>query len=555
MAEVTGAQLTIEALKREGIDTVYVLPGDPVGNIVNNAAAMGLRVISVRHEQVGTMAAQAQSYFTRTCGVFIAASGPAHTNTITGMANAWANCWPVLVIAGSSENRRRNMGDFQEAPQVESSAPFCKWAYMVESTSRIPISINTAVRYAMSGRPGAVYIDLPAEIITAPVEMEDMYFPPPVGDPPRALGDPRLVEQALRALEQAERPLLIIGKGAAWSRAEDELRTFVDRVQIPFLTSPMGAGMVSPDHPMCVSAARGQALKGADVVMLLGARFNWIFHFGLPPRFSRGVKVVQIDVCPEEIGRNIPATVGIVGDAKMVLGQLNEAWNDHPVTHGETDWIRSLREYAAKNAATIQPMLDSDAEPMGYYRILREVRDYISKETIVVADGANTMDISRQVVNTFYPRHRIDAGVYGCVGTGVPFSIAAKVCFPDKPVICLNGDWAFGFNGMDIETACRFKLPIVYMIYQNGNIDKWVRTWVDRAENPNDFVPAIRYEKMMEAFGGHGEYVTRPSEIRPALERSFNSGKASLINVVMNPGAGRRPQEFGWLDRQGRMRY
>src|SRR6266545_2477628 len=165
MAEVTGAQLTIEALKREGIDTVYVLPGDPVGSIVNNAAAMGLRVISVRHEQVGTMAAQAHSYFTRTCGVTIAASGPAHTNTITGMANAWANCWPVLVIAGSAENRRRNMGDFQEAPQVESSAPFCKWAYMVEGPQRIPVSINTAVRYAMSGRPGAVYIDLPARII------------------------------------------------------------------------------------------------------------------------------------------------------------------------------------------------------------------------------------------------------------------------------------------------------------------------------------------------------------------------------------------------------
>ena len=239
----------------------------------------------------------------------------------------------------------------------------------------------------------------------------------------------------------------------------------------------------------------------------------------------------------------------------MVLAQLNEAWNDNPVKHGETDWIRSLREYALKNQTTIQPMLDSDAVPMGYYRMHREVRDYISEDTIVVADGASTMDISRQVVNSYKPRHRIDAGIYGCVGTGVPFAIAAQVCFPDKRVICLNGDWAFGFNGMDIETACRFKLPIVFMIYQNGNIDKWVRTWVDHEEKPNDFVPAMRYEKMMEAFGGHGEYVTRPEEIRPALERSFNSGKASLINAVMDPGAARRPQEFGWLDRQGRMKY
>jgi 2-hydroxyacyl-CoA lyase 1 len=555
MAEVTGAQLTIEALKREGIDTVYVLPGDPVGGIVNNAAAMGMRVISVRHEQVGAMAAQAHSYFTRTCGVVIAASGPAHTNTITGMANAWANCWPLLVIAGSSENRRRNMGDFQEAPQVESSAPFCKWAYMVESTPRIPTCINTAVRHALSGRPGAVYLDLPAEVITQPVDAEDVYFPDPVGDPPRPMGDPRLIEEALQVLAHAERPLLIVGKGAAWARAEDELRTFVDRVQIPFLTSPMGMGMLPPDHPMGVAGARSQALKGADVVLLVGARFNWIFHFGLPPRFARGVKVIQIEIAPEEIGHNVPATVGIVGDAKMVLSQFNDALQGKHVRHGETDWIRSLREYAAKNAATIQPMLDSDAVPMGYYRIHREVRDFISEDTIVVADGASTMDISRQVVQTYRPRHRIDAGVYGCVGTGVPFSIAAKVCFPEKPVICLNGDWAFGFNGMDIETACRFRLPIVFMIYQNGNIDKWVRTWIEHAEKPNDFVPAIRYEKMMEAFGGHGEYVSRPEELRPALERSFNSGKASLINVVMDPGAARRPQEFGWLDRQGRMRY
>jgi len=202
----------------------------------------------------------------------------------------------------------------------------------------------------------------------------------------------------------------------------------------------MGMGMVRPDHPMCVAGARSQALKNADVVLLIGARFNWIFHFGLPPRFARGVKVIQIDITAEEIGRNVPATVGIVGDAKTVLAQLNVAWTDNPVTQGKADWIRSLREYATKNQTTIQPMLDSDAVPMGYYRIHREVRDCISEDTIVVADGAGTMDISRQVVNSYKPRHRIDAGIDGYVGTGVPYSIAAKVCFPDRPVICLNGD-------------------------------------------------------------------------------------------------------------------
>ena len=208
---------------------------------------------------------------------------------------------------------------------------------MVEGPQRIVMSINTGVRYAVSGRPGAVYIDVPAEIINAPVEREDVYFPAAIGDPPRPQGDPRAVEEALRVLRTAERPLMIIGKGTVWSWAEDELQEFVDKVQMPFLTSAMG--MVRTDHPMCVAGARSQAIKNADVMLLIGARFNWILHFGLPPRFARGVKVIQIDITAEEIGRNVPAPVGIIGDAKIVLAQLNAAWNGNPVTHDEADWI------------------------------------------------------------------------------------------------------------------------------------------------------------------------------------------------------------------------
>jgi thiamine pyrophosphate-dependent acetolactate synthase large subunit-like protein len=217
--------------------------------------------------------------------------------------------------------------------------------------------------------------------------------------------------------------------------------------------------------------------------------------------------------------------------------------------------LAGLKEKAAQNAASIAPMLDSDAVPMGYYRILKEIRDYLPKDAMVVADGASTMDISRQVIDIWNPRHRIDAGIAGCVGTGVPFSLAAKVVYPDKPVVCLQGDWAFGFNGMDIETAARFDLAVVWVVFQNANIDKWVRTYVDGAEDPNDFKPDVRFDLMMEALGGHGEYVENPDDLRPALERSFNSGKASLVNVIMNPGAGRREQQFAWLAREGRMGY
>jgi 2-hydroxyacyl-CoA lyase 1 len=363
------------------------------------------------------------------------------------------------------------------------------------------------------------------------------------------------VEEALEVLAEAERPLLIVGKGAAWSEAEQELREFVDRTQIPFLTSPMGMGMLPPDHPMNVSAGRTQALKGADCILMVGARFNWIFHFGQPPRFAEHFNLVQVDIEPTEIGTNVPANVGLVGDAKMIMGQLVDALEETPVSYGESSWLLELKAKADENSASIEPMLNSDAKPLGYYRLLKEIRDLLPKDAIVVADGASTMDISRQVIPVWEPRHRIDAGVAGCVGTGVPFALAAQVTHPDQRVVCLQGDWAFGFNGMDIETAARFNLPITWVVFQNANIDKWVRTNVEQVENPNDFKPSLRFDQMMEALGGHGEYVEDPEEIRPALERAFNSGKASLVNVIMDPGAGRRQQEFGWLAREGRAGY
>ena len=555
MGQISGSQLVIDSLRREGVDTIYVLPGDPVGPIVNGWASGGFQAIAVRHEQVAAMAAQAHSYLTRSVGVCIAASGVGQTNTMTGIANAYSNCWPLLVIGGSSELRRRNMGDFQELPQVETTAPICKWTATVDSIQRIPTLINIAMKQAMAGRPGPVYLDLPAEMISGSVDEDEVTIPQPAPEPARPLAEPQEVKKALEVLSKAERPLLIVGKGAAWSWAEDELLEFVDRTQIPFLTSPMGMGMLPPDHPMNVSAARTQALQGADTILMVGARFNWIFHFGQPPRFASDFKLVQIDIDGSEIGSNVPATVGLVGDAKMVLGQLNGALDETPVAYGESPWLKQLTEKCAENAASIEPMLNSEASPIGYYRILKEIRDFLPKDAIVVADGASTMDISRQVVPVWYPRHRLDAGVAGCVGIGVPFAIASQVVHPDKPVICIQGDWAFGFNGMDIETAARFKLPIVWVVFQNANIDKWVGTYVDGVEDPNDFTPSLRFDVMMEALGGHGEFVDSPEQIRPALERAFSSGKASLINVIMDPGAGRRQQEFAWLAREGRMGY
>ena len=556
MAQITGAEVTVKQLQLEGVDTLYVLRGDPSHIICDYAARVGMRVITVAHEQAAAMAASAHSYLTRTCAVAIVGSGPGHTNALTGVANAWANCWPLLLIAGSSERSRRNMGDFQEAPQVESAAPFCKSSYMVDSIPDIPPAVNAAIRAALSGRPGPAYLDLPSDLITGAVEDSEVPYAKPFGAPPRPLADAQAVKEALKVLQRAERPLLIVGKGAAISQAEDELREFVRRTNIAFLSTPMGAGLLDPEMPSNVASARTEALRGADTVLLVGARLNWILHFGLPPRFAGEFRLVQVDIEPDEIGSNVPAAVGLTGDAKSVVAQLNVELERTPVRFSaESPWLTSLKEVAAKNAASIRLMLDSDAVPMGYYRILKEIRDCLPEDAIAVADGANVMDISRQVINTYLPRHRLDAGVYGNVGIGLPFAIAAHVTHPDKKVVVLQGDWSLGFNGMEMETLARYDLPVVCIVFQNGNNQTWHRDYVTNHEMPTDHVPSVRYDLVMKALGGDGEMVETPMELRAALGRAFAVSGPYLINILMDPAATRRPQEFFWLARQGSMRY
>ncbi len=556
MTQITGAEVTVKQLQLEGVDTLYVLRGDPTHIICDYAARVGMRVITVAHEQTAAMAASAHSYLTRSCSVAIVGSGPGHTNALTGVANAWANCWPVLLIAGSSESDRRNMGDFQEAPQVESSAPFCDYSHMVESIQDIPSGINDAIRSALSGRPGPAYLDLPSDLITGSVDESDLHYAEPFKAPARPTADARAVKDALDVLQEAERPLMIVGKGAAFSGAEDELNEFVERTNIPFLSTPMGAGLLNPEMISNVAAARTDALRGADTVLLVGARLNWVLHFGLPPRFAEDFKLIQIDIEPDEIGTNVEAAVGLVGDAKVVMSQLNDELEQIPVRFStESDWLMSLKEVTANNAASIVPMLDSDAVPMGYYRVLREIRDALPKDAIVVADGANVMDISRQVVTTSLPRHRLDAGVYGNVGVGLPFAMAAHLVHPEKKVVVLQGDWSIGFNGMEMETLARYGLPVVCVVFQNGNNLTWHRDYVSGHGSPREYTPSIRYDLMMKALGGGGETVETPIELRNALDHALTVEGPYLINVIMDPDATRRPQEFFWLARQGSMRY
>ena len=551
MAEIDGARLVARCLKQQGIDELFGVVGIPVTGIAAAAASEGIRYIGTRHEQAAGYAAQAISYLKGRVGACLVVSGPGMTNAISALGNAWANCWPMLLIGGSSNQALNHMGDFQAAPQVDLAKPFCKWVGQAERIELIPRYIATAVRHAISGRPGPVYLDLPGDVIASSLEEDDLSYPPRVEAPPAPQVDPSAVKAALAALKSARQPLAIIGKGAAWAGAEEQVRRFIEETQMPFLPSPMGKGVVPDGHPLSVAAARTYALQNTDLVFTIGARLNWIMHFGLPPRFREDLRVVQLDVAAEEIGSSVPSEAPLVGDAKVVMAQMVAELEENPwqITAGNP-WRQALdKEKAAKQEATV-PMLAADEVPMNYYRPLQEIQQMLPRDAIIVTEGASTMDISRQVLDNYEPRKRLDAGTWGTMGVGPGFAIAAQVANPDKRVIALEGDAAFGFDGLEVEVAVRHKLPITWIVFNNNGIGGGPSNLPDGASYPpNAFVPNARYDKVMEAFGGKGYHAETPQELRTALQESFDSGETTLINVTINPDAKRRPQQFAWLTR------
>ena len=551
MAQIDGARLVARCLKQQGVDELFGVVGIPVTGIAAASAGEGIRYIGTRHEQAAGYAAQAISYLKGRIGACLVVSGPGMTNAISALGNAWANCWPMLLIGGSSNQALNHMGDFQAAPQVDLAKPFCKWVGQAERIELIPRYIATAVRHSISGRPGPVYLDLPGDVIASSVEEDELTYPARVEAPPAPQVDPAAVKEALASLKSARQPLAIIGKGAAWAGAEDQVRRFIEETQMPFLPSPMGKGVVPDGHPLSVAAARTYALQNADLVFTIGARLNWIMHFGLPPRFREDLRVVQLDVAAEEIGATVPAEAALVGDAKTVMAQMVAELEENPwQIAADNPWRQALdKERKAKQEATV-PMLESDEVPMNYYRPLQEIQRMLPPDAFVVTEGASTMDISRQVLDNYEPRKRLDAGTWGTMGVGPGFAIAAQVANPDKRVIALEGDAAFGFDGLEVEVAVRHKLPITWIVFNNNGIGGGPANLPEGdSYPPNAFVPNARYDKVMEAFGGKGYHAETPQELRAALEESFHSGETTLINVSINPDAKRRPQQFAWLSR------
>ncbi len=531
MAKIDGNALVVKALKDEGVDTVFYLTGGPMVDVAARGIEIGFRSVDVRHEQAASMAAHA---YTRVCGkpgVCFAASGPGTTNLITGVGNAYLDAVPVIALGGASPLSEVGKGAFQEMDQVAMFKPITKWSERVLNVQRIPEIINKAFRIATSGQPGPVYIDLPADVLYNVVDESKVAFPKHPHSVPRVGADPALIKQAIALIKQAQRPVILTGTGIFWSGAMEELKEFVELSGIPFYSTPQGRGVIPEDHPLSFLGARNQAWKEADLVVVVGTRLNFIAGYGLPPRWAPDLKIVQVDISDEEIGRNRPVDVGIVGDAKVVLRQLIE--EGEGAFHGrrELSWIGTLRGYDHRSREKSAALLNSDAVPIHPLRLCKEVREFMDRDAVIVVDGHEILNFARQSIPIFVPGHSVNAGPNGCMGVAVPFGLGAKVAKPNTQVIVLSGDGSFGFNAMEVDTMIRHKIPALIVISNNGG---WASIGGMTAGRDLEF---SRYDKMAEVFGAHGEFVEKPQDIRPALERAKASGKVAVVNVITDPKA------------------
>ncbi len=530
MSKVSGNDLVAKALQDEGVDTVFYLTGGPMVDVASRCIER-FRSVDVRHEQAASMAAHAYSRVSGKPGVCFAASGPGVTNLITGVGNAFLDAVPVVALGGASAVSQAGMGAFQEMEQVGMFKPITKYAERVIDVRRIPEIINKAFRVATGGQPGPVYVDLPGDVLYNRVEESEVMFPNRPHSIPRVAADPALIKQAITMLKQAQRPIILTGTGVFWSGAMDELKEFVDLTQIPFYTTPQGRGVIPEDHPLSFLGARNQAWKEADAVLIIGTRLNFIVGFGLPPRWDAAVKIAQVDISDEEIGRNRPVDLGIVGDAKTVLHQLIDEAGDAFHKRGESPWVEKLRGYDRKSQEKSEALLNSDAMPIHPLRLCKEVRDFMDRDAIIVVDGHEILNFARQSIPFFAPGHSVNAGPNGCMGVAVPFGLGAKVAKPDKQVIVLSGDGSFGMNGMEIDTMVRHNIPALIVVSNNGG---WAGKGTMDAGRDLGF---SRYDKMAEVFGAYGELVERPKDIRPAMERAVKSGKPAVVNVITDPNA------------------
>ncbi len=535
-----GFHLVVEALKLNGVDTIYGVAGIPITDLLRLAQAEGIRYLGFRHEQSAGNAAAIAGYLTQKPGICMTVSAPGFLNGMVALANATTNCFPMIMISGSSDRAIVDLeqGDYEEMDQLSAARPYAKAAYRVNRPQDIGIGIARAIRAAASGRPGGVYLDLTAEVLGSAIDVETAQkslvkvVEPAPPQPPA----PQSVMRAIELLANAQRPLVILGKGAAYARADEEIRSFIETTGIPFLPMSMAKGLLPDDHPQSAAAARSYAIGNADVVMLAGARLNWLLSHGRPPLWSAGTRFVQIDISPTEIDSNRAIAAPVIGDIKSVFAAFNAAMKPGQVKR-QGAWVDEIGKRKQQNIERMAARLNADPSPMNFSSALRAVRNALATQpdVYVVNEGANTLDFGRNIIDMSRPRHRLDSGTWGVMGIGMGYAIGAAAV-TGKPVVAIEGDSAFGFSGMEIETICRYELPVTTVIFNNNGVYRGDPK--DRPYSPTGLLRDARYEKIIEAFGGAGYHVTDTPSLTKAVSEALASGKPALINAVIDPTAG-----------------
>lgn len=549
-----GMHIIVDALKKNGIDTIYGVVGIPVTDMARHAQAEGIRYIGFRHEQSAGNAAAISGYLTQKPGICLTVSAPGFLNGMVALANATTNGFPMIQISGSSDRAIIDLqqGDYEELDQMNTAKPFVKASYRVNKPEDLGIALARAIRASVSGRPGGVYLDLTTEVLAAVMDKDEAdktIFT--VEDPaPRQLPAPESVDKALKLLAAAKRPLIILGKGAAYAQADEDIRQFIETTGIPYLPMSMAKGLLPDNHPQSAAAARSHALSNADVVVLMGARLNWLLDHGKGKHWSTETQFIQLDIEPSEIDSNRPIAAPVVGDISSSIAALLAGLKSIPVK-SPSDWMAGIDDIKKVNSEKMAVKLNTDTSPLNYFNALRAIRDVLvdHKDVYVVNEGANTLDNGRNIIDMYKPRQRLDCGTWGVMGIGMGYAVGAAVT-SGKPVVAIEGDSAFGFSGMEIETICRYKLPVTILIFNNGGIYRGdgVNLHGDSDPCPTVFMQGARYDKMIEAFGGIGYNATTPDEIQQALKAGLTSGQPTLINVVIDPAVGTESGHIGNLN-------
>jgi oxalyl-CoA decarboxylase len=556
-----GFHLIIEALKLNGLTTIYGVPGIPITDFGRMAQASGIRVLSFRHEQNAGYAASIAGFLTKKPGVCLTVSAPGFLNGLTALAHATTNCFPMILMSGSSEREIVDLqqGDYEEMDQLAIAKPLCKAAFRVLHAADIGIGVARAIRAAVSGRPGGVYLDLPAKLFGQVMDAEagQKSLVKVIDPAPAQIPSPEAVKRALDVFKSAKKPLIILGKGAAYAQADDAIKALVEKSGVPFLPMSMAKGLLPDTHPQCAGAARSTVLAGSDVVMLIGARLNWLLSHGKgkawgPPHSK---KFIQIDIEPKEMDSNVEIAAPLVGDigscVSALLAAMGDKWPPAP-----DDWVKAVNAKKEENIAKMAPRLMNNNVPMDYHGALGVLRTIVKErpDAILVNEGANTLDLARGIIDVYKPRKRIDVGTWGIMGIGMGYAIAAAI-ETGKPVLAVEGDSAFGFSGMEIETICRYKLPVCVVIFNNDGIYRGTDVNPAGADPATTvFVKGARYDKMMEAFGGVGINATSPDELKRAVNAAMDSGKPTLINAVIDPAAGSESGRIGNLNPQSALK-